>query len=64
MLAQSSRVLRIGMIPADGIGREVLPAAQRVMSAAPGAPQFEFLPLDAGFELFQRTGTALSLIHI
>lgn len=59
MLAQSSRVLRIGMIPADGIGREVLPAAQRVMSAAPGAPQFEFLPLDAGFELFQRTGTAL-----
>ena len=39
------------MIPADGIGREVLPVAQRVMSAAPGAPPFEFVPLPAGFEL-------------
>ena len=59
VLAQTSRVLRIGMIPADGIGKEVLPVAQRVMAAAPGAPQFEFVPLDAGFELFQKTGNAL-----
>ena len=59
VLAQSGRALRIGMIPADGIGREVLPPAQRVMTAAPGAPKFEFVPLEAGFELFQRTGTAL-----
>lgn len=47
------------MIPADGIGREVLPVAERVLKAAPGAPKFEFVPLDAGFELFQATGTSL-----
>ncbi|WFD35222.1 homoisocitrate dehydrogenase [Malassezia cuniculi] len=59
VLAKTSRALRIGMIPADGIGKEVLPVAQRVMAAAPGAPQFEFVPLEAGFELFQKTGNAL-----
>lgn len=58
------RVLRIGMIPADGIGREVLPVAQRVMSAAPGAPQFEFVQLKAGFEHFQQTGEALPQVTI
>lgn len=58
------RALRIGMIPADGIGREVLPVAQRVMSAAPGAPPFEFVPLPAGFELFQKTGEALPQVTI
>ena len=52
------------MIPADGIGREVLPVAQRVMSAAPGAPPFEFVPLHAGFELFQKTGEALPQVTI
>ena len=52
------------MIPADGIGREVLPVAQRVMSAAPGAPPFEFVPLPAGFELFQKTGEALPQVTI
>lgn len=59
MAMQAGRAVRIGMIPADGIGREVLPVAQRVMAAAPGAPKFEFIPLEAGFELFQKTGTAL-----
>ena len=58
-LMQNSRTLRIGMVPADGIGREVLPVAQRVMAAAPGAPSFEFIPLEAGFELFQKTGVSL-----
>ncbi|CAO1617519.1 unnamed protein product [Sympodiomycopsis kandeliae] len=57
--ASASRALKIGMIPADGIGREVLPVAQRVLSLTPGAPKFEFVPLQAGFELFQKTGTAL-----
>lgn len=59
VLSNARRVLRIGMIPADGIGKEVLPVAQRIMAAAPGAPEFEFVPLEAGFELFQKTGTAL-----
>lgn len=52
-------VLRIGMIPADGIGKEVLPVAQRVLEATPGLPKLEFIPLLAGFELFQKTGESL-----
>ncbi|RUP46504.1 hypothetical protein BC936DRAFT_146886 [Jimgerdemannia flammicorona] len=52
--------LIIGLIPADGIGREVIPAAQRVLaSLGTGAPKFEFVHLDAGFEHFQKTGVAL-----
>lgn len=55
----SSKALRLGMMPADGIGREVLPCAQRVLQNTPGAPKFEFVHLDAGFEHFQKTGSAL-----
>ncbi|KAI3485123.1 hypothetical protein L1887_51560 [Cichorium endivia] len=55
----TSGVLRLGMMPADGIGREVLPCAQRVLQNTPGAPKFEFVHLDAGFEHFQKTGSAL-----
>jgi homoisocitrate dehydrogenase len=51
------RRLRIAMIPGDGIGREVVPAAQRVLEAA--GVQADFLQLDAGFSTFQRTGSAL-----
>jgi homoisocitrate dehydrogenase len=59
ILANASKALKIGMMPADGIGREVLPVAQRVLSLTPGAPKFEFIPLPAGFELFTKTGVAL-----
>ncbi|CAO1630071.1 unnamed protein product [Parajaminaea phylloscopi] len=59
IVQSASRALKIGMMPADGIGREVLPVAQKVLSLTPGAPKMEFLPLQAGFELFQKTGTAL-----
>jgi len=45
------------MIPGDGIGKEVVPAVQRVLAALP--PSFVFVALDAGWETFQRTGTAL-----
>jgi homoisocitrate dehydrogenase len=45
------------MIPGDGVGREVLPAAQRVLEAA--GVKAEYLQLDAGFGTFQRTGNAL-----
>ncbi|KXS10028.1 isocitrate dehydrogenase LysB [Gonapodya prolifera JEL478] len=57
-LASASSPLRIALVPGDGIGKEVIPAAQRVMEAvAPG--KFTFVTLDAGFELFKKTGVAL-----
>lgn len=59
ILSSASKTLKLGMMPADGIGREVLPSAQRVLQATPGAPKFSFVHLDAGFEHFQKTGTAL-----
>ncbi|ORX50288.1 putative homoisocitrate dehydrogenase [Piromyces finnis] len=53
-----SEKLTIGLIPADGIGKEVIPPAAEVMDAVlPG--KFEFITLPAGFELFQQTGVAL-----
>ena len=51
------RKYRIALIPGDGIGREVVPAAQRVLMAA--GVQAEYVKLDAGFDTFQRTGNAL-----
>jgi homoisocitrate dehydrogenase len=48
---------QIALIPGDGIGKEVVPAARRVLEAT-GLP-FHFVDLDAGWECFQRTGTAL-----
>ncbi|KAI8911978.1 hypothetical protein DFJ77DRAFT_491527 [Powellomyces hirtus] len=54
----TGKKLTIGLVPADGIGREVIPAAQKVMEAAlPN--RFSFLHLDCGFEHFQKTGVAL-----
>jgi homoisocitrate dehydrogenase len=47
----------IALIPGDGIGREVVPAARRVL-AATGLP-LQFVDLDAGWETFQGTGAAL-----
>ncbi|KAK4048303.1 homoisocitrate dehydrogenase [Microbotryomycetes sp. JL201] len=51
--------LRIGMIAGDGIGKVVLPAAQRVLEQVSGIPKPTFVQLDAGFEHFEKTGTAL-----
>ncbi|KAI9507688.1 mitochondrial NAD-homo-isocitrate dehydrogenase LysB [Russula earlei] len=60
-LATAARsTLRIGLIPADGIGREVIPAARRTLEAlGSDLPKLEFRDLLAGFDLFTRTGTAL-----
>ncbi|KAI1372337.1 Isocitrate/isopropylmalate dehydrogenase [Hypoxylon crocopeplum] len=57
----ASRVLRIGLIPGDGIGREVIPAGRRILEALPASLglKFEFADLHAGFETFERTGVAL-----
>lgn len=53
--------LKIGLIAGDGIGREVMPAGQAVLENLPSKHdlQFEFVNLDAGFEYFQKNGTAL-----
>ncbi|THH33753.1 hypothetical protein EUX98_g368 [Antrodiella citrinella] len=52
--------LRIGLIPADGIGREVIPAAQTAIEAlGSDIPKPEFTHLLAGFEYFTRAGEAL-----
>ncbi|KAI0307388.1 mitochondrial NAD-homo-isocitrate dehydrogenase LysB [Multifurca ochricompacta] len=52
--------LRIGLIPADGIGREVIPAARRTLEAlGSDLPKLEFHDLLAGFDLFTKTGAAL-----
>ncbi len=54
----SGKSLTIGLLPADGIGREVIPAARLALeTVCPG--KFKFLDLEAGFELFQKTGVAL-----
>jgi homoisocitrate dehydrogenase len=45
------------LIAGDGIGREVVPAAHRVLESLGVA--FEFVELEAGFETFERTGNAL-----
>ncbi|PSN63301.1 Isocitrate/isopropylmalate dehydrogenase [Corynespora cassiicola Philippines] len=57
----AARTLRIGLIPGDGIGREVIPAGRRVLEALPTSLglKFSFTHLDAGFETFQKQGVAL-----
>ena len=53
----TQRRWQIALIPGDGIGREVVPAAQQVLLAT-GLP-LAFIELDAGWETFQQQGTAL-----
>ena len=60
MATAARRSLKIGLIPADGIGKEVIPTAQKVLEAlGSDIPKPEFVPLLAGWEVFTRTGTAL-----
>ena len=47
----------ICLIPGDGVGQEVIPAAAQVMSAV--MPGLQFIDADAGWDCFLRTGTAL-----
>ncbi|KAI6712497.1 hypothetical protein JHW43_004980 [Diplocarpon mali] len=57
----AARTLRIGLIPGDGIGREVIPAGRRILEALPPSLKlkFEFVDLEAGFETFEKYGAAL-----
>ncbi|KAI9222092.1 hypothetical protein BC828DRAFT_379289 [Blastocladiella britannica] len=60
--------ITLGMIPGDGIGHEVIPAAQRVLEAvsqSSSSPvQLTFLPLDSGFDTFTRTGDSLPIATV
>ncbi|KIP09171.1 hypothetical protein PHLGIDRAFT_29155 [Phlebiopsis gigantea 11061_1 CR5-6] len=59
-VATARSSLKIGLVPADGIGREVIPAARLAIEAlGSDIPKPQFVDLLAGFELFQRSGTAL-----
>ncbi len=51
----------LGLIPGDGIGKEVIPAGRRLLEALPSSLnlKFEFVDLKAGFETFEQTGAAL-----
>lgn len=51
----------IGLIPGDGIGKEVIPAGKRILEALPSkyGLTFDFVNLKAGFEEFQKNGKAL-----
>jgi homoisocitrate dehydrogenase len=51
----------LGLIPGDGIGKEVIPAGRRLLEALPAYLnlKFEFVDLKAGFEAFEQTGEAL-----
>ncbi|KAF3918295.1 hypothetical protein ABW21_db0204070 [Orbilia brochopaga] len=66
MAAAAKRSLRIGLIPGDGIGLEVIPAARQVLEAV--APHFNlsfsFVDLEAGWATFQKTGTALPEVTV
>lgn len=52
---------RPGLIPGDGIGKEVIPAGRRLLEALPASLnlKFDFVNLKAGFEAFEQTGSAL-----
>ncbi|CCK68207.1 homoisocitrate dehydrogenase KNAG_0A05420 [Huiozyma naganishii CBS 8797] len=53
--------LTIGLIPGDGIGKEVIPAGKQVLQSLnpKHGLNFDFIDLQAGFQTFQDTGKAL-----
>ncbi len=60
MATAARQSLKIGLIPADGIGKEVIPAARTVLEAlGSDIPKPEFIDLLAGWEVFTRSGSAL-----
>ncbi|KIK08538.1 hypothetical protein K443DRAFT_562402 [Laccaria amethystina LaAM-08-1] len=60
MSTAARQSLRIGLIPADGIGKEVIPAAKAaILALGSDIPKPQFIDLSAGWETFTRTGVAL-----
>ncbi|MDD1668224.1 MAG: isocitrate/isopropylmalate dehydrogenase family protein [Methanomicrobiales archaeon] len=48
---------RIAIIEGDGIGKEVIPVARRVLETV--RPDLEFFPVEVGFGRWERTGVAI-----
>ncbi|SCU90868.1 LAMI_0E03906g1_1 [Lachancea mirantina] len=57
----AAKSLKIGLIPGDGIGREVIPAGKLVLDTLgpKHGLKFDFIDLEAGWKTFQETGKAL-----
>jgi homoisocitrate dehydrogenase len=61
-MSTAQKSYKIALIPADGIGKEVVPAAQQVLLHLAKKDQdlkLEYVDLEAGWETFQKTGTSL-----
>src|SRR5262245_6709952 len=56
-LSSAAPPIRLLVVPGDGIGREVIPAAIEVLRAT-GLP-LDFMLAEAGWECFQRQGASL-----
>lgn len=56
-MSNENGALRLLVVPGDGIGREVIPAALEVLQAV--APNVEAAEAQAGWAVFQETGAAL-----
>ncbi len=48
----------IAIVEGDGIGREVIPVARELLGLL--RPDFEFVPVEVGYGLWRRTGTAIT----
>ncbi|QLG72494.1 hypothetical protein HG535_0D02020 [Zygotorulaspora mrakii] len=59
--ASAPKSMTIGLIPGDGIGKEVIPAGKQVLQSVQSKHglKFDFIDLYAGWETFQKTGKAL-----
>jgi homoisocitrate dehydrogenase len=55
--------VKLALIPSDGVGKEVVPEARRVLEAVePHLPfAFSWVPLQAGWETFEQQGTSASI---
>ena len=52
--------MKLAIIEGDGIGREVIPAAVKVLDAFGLEFEFEKVPLELGYTRWEKTGTAMS----
>lgn len=59
--ASNAKTLTIGLIPGDGIGKEVIPAGKKILESlnAKHGLSFKFIDLEAGWQTFLSTGKAL-----
>ncbi|NLG55971.1 MAG: isocitrate/isopropylmalate dehydrogenase family protein [Rhodococcus sp.] len=61
MMGSMSDRVELGVMVGDGIGREIVPATQRVMESAAGAYglAIDWVPLELGFDAIASSGTAV-----